>query len=64
MKPDPVIVQARQLSSGTISYLTGKKRYDEIDPIRVDFVEFCKTLPEGCDTWQKAWARFRGWPAG
>ena len=55
---EPVAVQARRLSSGTISTLTGEKLYTIIDEIRQLFVEFCETLPYPCDKWQDAWARF------
>lgn len=55
---EPVAVQARQLSSGTIATLTGEKLYTIIDEIRQLFVEFCETLPYPCDKWQDAWARF------
>ena len=55
---EPVVRQASQLSSGTIASLTGKRRYDDIDQLRVEFVEFCESVPQWCDTWQRAWALF------
>lgn len=55
---EPVTVQARQLSSGTIASLTGETKYAVIDEIRVLFVEFCESLSYPCDKWQDAWARF------
>lgn len=55
---EPVAVQARQLSSGTIATMTGETKYTVIDEIRALFVEFCETLPSGYDTWYQAWARF------
>lgn len=55
---EPLIVQARQLSSGTISTMSGETFYVRIDALRACFVEFCETMPEPCDKWQEAWSQF------
>jgi hypothetical protein len=55
---EPVAVQARRLSSGTIASLTGETKYVVIDEIRDLFTEFCESLPYPCDKWQDAWERF------
>ncbi len=57
--PPAVEFQARCLSSGTMASLTGKYRYDEIEPIQVDFIEFCEENSARYSTWQSAWNDFR-----
>lgn len=57
---EPLVVQARQLSSGTIATLTGERFYVRIDVIRQQFVEFCESMEHPCDKWQHAWIRFWG----
>jgi hypothetical protein len=57
---EPLVVQARQLSSGTIATLTGECRYVRIDVIRQQFVEFCESMAHPCDKWQHAWIRYQG----
>jgi hypothetical protein len=56
---EPLISQARSLSSGTLSSLTGFSRYVQLDAIRVDWQEFCEENPH-FENWQKAWQAF--WP--
>ena len=57
---DNLITQARSLSSGTLATLTGLCRYEDIDAIRLHFVEHCeKWVKMGIfdleSTWQEAW---------
>lgn len=52
---EPVVQQARALSSGTLSYLCGSTSYSVVDAVRVDFIEFCEECGERYETWQQAW---------
>jgi hypothetical protein len=55
---DHVITDARQLSSGTMADLTGLSRYDQVDPVQFEFVEFCEETPGRWQNWQEAWRSF------
>ena len=57
--PPPIDEQARLLSSGTMASLTNKNRYDEVEPIQHDFVEFCEENARYFETWQQAWNEFK-----
>ena len=46
---------ARLIASGTMATLTGFSRYDEIEPIQAEFVEFCEENEKVFATWQTAW---------
>jgi hypothetical protein len=60
MAPDSVLVDARQLASGTIASLTGQNKYEAIDQIRVEFMTFVEGRLGQYTTWQDAWNDF--WP--
>ena len=55
---DPVVRQARELSSGTLSYLCNDTRYSVIDQVRADFIDFCVECGERFETWQQAWKAY------
>ncbi len=55
---ETVTEMARGLSSGTLASLTGLNRYDEVDPIRAEFIEFCEENQIRYETWQPAWNEF------
>ena len=59
MRQDPVLVDARQLASGTIARLIGDPRYDAIDKAQAAFVEFVAAHPGEFETWVDAWAAFQ-----
>ena len=48
------------ISSGTLSTLTGYKRYDDLDMVQEDFTEFVKSLlsQRNWKNWQQAWREF------
>ena len=54
-----LVTQARLLSGGTIASLTGKRRYDEIDPIHAEFEEFCEENKSRFETWTEAWREYQ-----
>lgn len=51
-------MQARRLSSGTVSVLTNLRRYSDIDIVRAEFVKFCDSLENPPEKWQHAWDLF------
>lgn len=55
--PFTLVEQVRLLSAGTIAGLTGEKRYDRIDRIRLEFLRFVEKNNE-FRTWQEAWNAF------
>ena len=55
---EPVVKQARGLSSGTLSYLCHSTLYSEVDTVRADFVEFCEECGDRFETWQQAWLEY------
>jgi len=60
---EPLLYQAACLSSGTIATLTGKRKYVDIDAIRLAFWQWVRDLPEPdkrFTCWQDAWNVF--WP--
>lgn len=55
---NPTLVDdARELSSGTIASLTKLCRYDEIEVVQAEFVNFCRRN-QRCNTWVEAWNKF------
>ena len=61
------LTDIRQLSSGTIASLTGRKRYDDIERIRRAFYQHgigvVSAEPNAYDSWQTAWEYFKTTPA-
>jgi hypothetical protein len=55
---DPVVRQARELSSGTLSYLCGSTLYSVVDQVRVDFIDFCIECQAQFETWPQAWKAY------
>lgn len=55
---DPVVKQARELSSGTLSYLCGSTLYSVVDTVRVDFIDFCIEREREFETWVQAWRAY------
>lgn len=55
----PLVQQARALSSGTLASLTGYTRYDEVDPVYADFIDFCEENVNRFHTWVEAWNEFK-----
>jgi hypothetical protein len=61
---EPVAMQARFLSSGTLSYLCGSTLYSVVDAVRVEFVEYCEETGAHYGSWQEAWrdyAKIKGY---
>lgn len=54
----PIAMQARELSSGTLSYLCGSTLYSVVDLVRVDFIDFCLECESHFETWQQAWIAY------
>lgn len=50
--------QARGLSSGTLATLTGFCRYDQLDPIHADFIDFCEENVNRFENWKQAWREY------
>jgi hypothetical protein len=55
---EPVVKQARGLSSGTLSYLCGSTLYSVVDQVRADFLDFCIECESQFATWQQAWQAY------
>ena len=53
-----IVKDALALSSGTISNLTGLRKYDSIDRIQTEFVLFIQDNPEVFGSWLEAWEVF------
>ena len=54
-----ILTDALSLSSGTISTLTGKTLYSEIDRIQSRFVIFVQKTEGLYKTWSEAWNDFK-----
>ena len=64
-RPPELARQALALSYGTIATLINKNRYDEIEPVAGEFLDFCLENSERYTCWQDAWAEYaplRGYP--
>jgi len=55
---EKVIMQAQTLSSGTMAVLTGFHKYDILDKIRWNFVEYVVNSMNEYKNWQEAWNSF------
>lgn len=53
-----VIHDIINLSSGTMSTLTGKNKYVENDAIQLEFLIFVQNSKETFENWQDAWHSF------
>ena len=53
-----VIYDIINLSSGTMSTLTGKNKYVENDAIQLEFLKFVQNSKETFENWQEAWHSF------
>lgn len=53
-----VIHDIINLSSGTMSTLTGKNKYVENDAIQLEFLKFVQNSKETFENWQEAWHSF------
>jgi len=53
-----VIHDIINLSSGTMSTLTGKNKYVENDAIQLEFLIFVQNSKETFENWQEAWHSF------
>ena len=53
-----VIHDIINLSSGTMSTLTGKNKYVENDAIQLEFLKFVQNSKETFENWQGAWLSF------
>ena len=53
-----VIHDIINLSSGTMSTLTGKNKYVETDAIQLEFLIFVQNSKETFENWQGAWHSF------
>lgn len=58
IKYDSLAHSAFLVSSGTMAKLTGFNRYDQIEPIQDEFVEFCEENNGKFETWQSAWREY------
>jgi hypothetical protein len=56
---EPLVNQAITLTSGTIATLTGLFRYDDIEKVQDEFVEFCEETSIRFTTWQQAWIAYK-----
>ena len=54
-----VEIDAALLSSGTISYLIGSDRYEDIDRAQAEFVVFCRSNKDRFATWKEAWQEWK-----
>jgi len=54
-----VVMQARALSSGTLSYLVGSTLYTVIDAVRAEFIEYCEETQAHYKSWQEAWTDYK-----
>lgn len=52
---ETVFEQARSLSSGTLGSLSHQTRYDVIDRVQWDFMDFCSEFGDRYEVWQDAW---------
>jgi hypothetical protein len=52
---ESVFEQARSLSSGTLGSLSGQTRYDVIDCVQWDFMDFCSEFGDRYEAWPDAW---------
>lgn len=53
-----LVLDALQLSSGTIGTLTGMSLYTQIDEVQAEFVRYCEVGGFLYGTWQRAWEDF------
>ena len=53
-----IVLDAINLSSGTLATLTGKRTYEELDAIQAEFVRFAVSQDGEFDTWMEAWNAF------
>ena len=51
----------REISSGTLATLTGRKFYEELEAVRADFTTYVHvSIPKkNWDTWMDAWNEFK-----
>jgi len=53
-----LVIQARALSSGTLSYLCGSTLYTVIDTVRAEFIEYCEETQAHYKSWNEAWTDY------
>jgi hypothetical protein len=53
-----LIRQCAAVSSGTMGTITGYRRYDDIDRITEQFIEYVRATEKEFTCWQKAWESF------
>lgn len=58
MTSNRVISDIINLSSGTMSVLTRKNNYEELDKIQLEFLIFVQNSKETFENWQEAWHSF------
>lgn len=58
MTSNRVISDIINLSSGTMSVLTRKNNYEELDKIQFEFLTFAQNNKETFNNWVEAWTQF------
>lgn len=56
---EPVTRQIAQLASGTLSTMTGLRRYEELDKARHDWLAWEQARSTPSQTWQESWQAYQ-----
>lgn len=59
MNKDKILIDAVNLSSGTMATLTGLRSYGLMDQIQAEFVAFVAKRPFEFETWMIAWEAYK-----
>ena len=57
-KKEKLLYDCASLSSGTLSTLTGIRKYEDLDKIHSKFVAYVKKSHTSYSNWQSAWKAF------
>ncbi len=58
---EPVHRQIGAVASGTISVMTGLRRWDDIEELRDDWQRWAMENPGHAKTWQESWLEYKAW---